>query len=105
VVHTDQPRQLDRRADLLEAFAGGGGRRVFVVVDKPTGQAPEPIARLDRAPAEDDAAFDLHDHGGRHLGVMPEDEAVVGARLHLATFDDAHLERRAAVDAEVTHSN
>jgi hypothetical protein len=54
VVHPDEPGQLDGRADLLPAFANGRERRVLVIVDESTWQAPEPVARLDRPSPQDD---------------------------------------------------
>src|SRR5437762_3469248 len=43
------------RADLLHAFANRGIFRIFVVIDKSARQAPQAVARLDGAPAQDDA--------------------------------------------------
>jgi len=103
VVHAEQPGELDLRADLLEALPDGGIRRILVVVDETTGQAPEAVARLDRPSPQDDAATDLDDHGGCHLRVTPQDEAVVWAGFELAAVDHARHQSGAAVDAEVTH--
>lgn len=103
VVHPEQLGQLNLRADLLEALTRGGVRRIFVIVDETAGQTPEAVARLDRPPPEDDSAFHLHDHCGRHLRVTPQYEAVVGARLELPTVDHARHQLGAAIDAEVTH--
>jgi hypothetical protein len=103
VVRADQSGQLDWCADLLEALASRGNRRVFVVVDEATGQAPETLARLDRAAPQHDPAIGLDDHARRYLRVMPQNKAVIRARLNLAAFDDSRHECGAAVDAEVAH--
>jgi len=103
VINADQPGELDRHVDLLAALAHGRERGILIIVYEPTGQAPEAIAGFDRPAAQDDSALGFHDHGGRHFRVVPQDEAVVRARLHLAAFDHARHERTAAVDAEMSH--
>ena len=101
VIQAEQLRQIYLRADLLHAFANRGILRIFVVVDKPTWQAPQAVARLDGAPAEDDAPGVLDDDRGRDLRVSPQHEVVVGTGLVLAAFDHPRDQRRAAFDAEV----
>jgi len=103
VVHAQEVEELDIGTDLLPALSHGRRGWVLVVVDEATGKAPQAAARLDRPPAEDDAAVGLDDHRGRHLRVAPEDEVVVRACLGLAAFDDPGHERRPALDAEVPH--
>jgi len=103
VVHAEQLGDLDRGADLFAALAQRGGGRIFVLVDKAAGETPEPVARLDRAPAQHDPAVRFDHYRRRDLGVAPEHEAVGGAGLELAAFDQRGDERGAAVDAEVTH--
>jgi len=105
VVHAQELDELDLCADLLPALSHRGHGRVLVVVDEATGKAPQAAARLDRPPAEDDAAFGLDDHRGRDLRVAPKDEVVVRACLQLAAFDDPGHERRAALDAKMSHRN
>jgi hypothetical protein len=103
VVNVEQTIDLNCHADLLAAFADRGLDRALVVVDKSARQTPQPVSGLDRTAAEHDAAGG-HDHDrDRDLRVVPEDEAIPVAHLVLATFDDADLEGRAAVDAEVAH--
>jgi hypothetical protein len=104
VIHADQPGELDRHADLLKALPHSRDRGILVIVDKPTGQAPEAIAGLDRPAPQDDSALGYDDHRGRHLWVVPQDEAVIRAGLDLTTFDHTRCERAAAVDAEMPHS-
>jgi len=103
VIRAEQLEELHGRADLLATFPHRRRRRVFVVVHESARQAPQAVARLDRAPAKDDSAFGFDHHRRRHLGVAPEHEVVVGTGLDLATFDDLDDQLRAAVDAEVTH--
>jgi hypothetical protein len=103
VKHPDQPGELDLRADLFKALADGCDRGVLVIVDESAGQAPEPVAGLDRAATQDDSPLRFHDHGGRHLRVVPQDEAVMRASLDLTTFDDSRHQPGAAVDAEMPH--
>jgi hypothetical protein len=103
VIDADQRGELDRHVDLLTAFAHRRDRWILVVVDESAGQAPEAVAGLDRPATQDDSALGFHDHGGRNLRVVPQDEAVAWAGLHVTTFDDARHERGAAVDAEVPH--
>jgi hypothetical protein len=87
VVNPDQPGELDRRCDLLTTLAYGRDRWILVIVHETTGQAPQAVAGFDRPPPQNNSALRFHDHGGRHLRVVPQDEAVVGAGLNLATFD------------------
>src|SRR5437667_4179090 len=56
VVYAEQPGDLNRGADLLATLTHGGGDRVLVLVDEAARKAPQPVAGLDRAPAQDDAA-------------------------------------------------
>jgi hypothetical protein len=105
VVHADQPSQLDRCLDLLQALARRGGRRVLVVIHESTRQTPQAVARLDRAAAQHNAAFGLDHHRRRHLGVVPKDETVARARFDFTTFDDACHQGGAAVDAEMTQQS
>jgi hypothetical protein len=99
VVHAEQLGQLDSGADLLAALPDRGAGGILIVIDEAAGQAPVAVTGLDRSPAEDDPAVGFDHHSGRHLGVAPEDEVVVRARLELAAFDDAEDERRPALDA------
>jgi len=101
VIHPEQLRQLDMRTDLLKALANGGIFWIFVVVDKTAWQAPEAVARLDGTTAEDDATGVVHDDRGRHLGVSPQHEVVVGTGLELAGFDHPRDQGGTALDAEV----
>jgi hypothetical protein len=64
VVHADQPSQFDRCLDLLQALARRGGSRVLVVIHESTRQAPQAVARLDRAAAQDNPAVGF-DHYSR----------------------------------------
>jgi hypothetical protein len=81
VVDADEPSDLDRCADLLQALAPGGVGGVLVVVDESSRQTPQAVARLDGPPAEDDAAVRLDDDRRGDLRVPPQDEVVVGAGL------------------------
>jgi hypothetical protein len=99
VVQAEQLRQLDVHAYLLHALAYRGILRILVVVDKPAREAPQAVARLNGAPADDDAPSMLDDHRGRDLGVLPQHEVVVGTCLQIAAFDHPRDERRAALDA------
>jgi len=103
VKHPDQPGELDLRADLFKALANSCDSGVLVIVHKSPGQAPEPVARLDRPATQDDSVLRFHDHGGRHLRVVPQDEGVMRANLDLTPFDDSRHQRAAAVDAEMPH--
>jgi hypothetical protein len=103
VVHAEKAGELDAGVDLLAAFAYRCARRVFVVVDESTGEAPQAVAGLDAPPAQHDSAVALDDDRGRHLRITPQDEIVVGACLDLVALDDLDDERRAAIDAEVHH--
>jgi hypothetical protein len=103
VIDADQPGELDRDAYLLAALSDRRRRWILVIVDEAAGQAPEAVAWLDRPATQDDSALGFHDHRGRNLRVVPQDEAVAWAGLHLATFDDSRHERGAAVDAKVPH--
>jgi hypothetical protein len=103
VVDAEQTGQLDLGVDLLAALADRGARRVLVIVHEPAWQAPLSIRRLDSAPPEHDAAIHLDDHRGRDLWVAPQDVSVMGAHLVFAPLDELEGERRAAVDAVVTH--
>lgn len=103
VIHAEQARYLDLGSDLLAALTPGRVRRVLVVVHKASGQAPEPLAWLDRAAAEQHTVSHLDDDRRDHLGVVPEDEVIVGAGLEDAALDDTRRELRAAVDAVVAH--
>jgi hypothetical protein len=101
VVHAQQLGQLDAGPDLLAALPDRSAGGILIVIDEAAGQAPVAVTGLDRSPAEDDPAIGFDHHGGRHLGVAPEDEVVVRACLELAAFDDAEDERRPALDAVV----
>jgi hypothetical protein len=103
VIHAEQSGELDLRVDLLHAFAHRGPGGVLVVVDKPAGQAPEAIARLDASPAEHDAATVLDHHRGGDLRVVPQNIRIVRTNLELSAFDCLHAQRRAALDAEMAH--
>jgi hypothetical protein len=103
VINAQQACDLDARPDLLTALAPRCIRRILVVVDEAAGQAPQALARFDRAAAQQDPLADLDDHRGDHLGVVPQDEVVVRAGLERAALDDAGHERGSAIDAEVTH--
>jgi hypothetical protein len=103
VVHAQESGELDLGVDLLAALAHRRAGGVLVVVDEAAGQAPLPQGRLDGAPPEHDAAVVLHHHRRRDLRISPENEAVAGANLELATLDELRLQRSPAVDAEMTH--
>jgi len=103
VIHAEQTGELDLGVDLLHAFAHRGSGGVLVVVDEPSGQAPEAKARLDASPAEHYAAAVLDHHGGRDLRVVPQHIRIIRANLELSAFDRLHDQRRAALDAEMAH--
>ena len=103
MVHAQELDELDLGANLLPALSHRGHGWVLVVVHEAPGKAPQAAARLDRPPAEDNATVGLDDHRGRDLRVAPQDEVVVRACLQLPAFDDPGHERRAALDAEVSH--
>jgi hypothetical protein len=88
VIEAEQLCQLDKRADLLPAFAHRGVLWFLVMVHKAAGQAPQAVAGLDGAPPENDPAVELDDHGRSDLRVAPQHEIVVGARLHIATLEE-----------------
>jgi len=101
VVDPDEARHLHPRADLFQAFASRRIPRILIVIDESAGQAPLAETRLDRAASEENSAVDLDHHGGRHLGVVPKHEIVVGTALDLPAFDHARHELGATVDAVV----
>jgi len=101
VKDTEEARQLDLGADLLAALTHRRGRRVLVMVDETAGQAPQPVARLDRSTSDDDSLFTLDDRGSDHFRVAPQHEVVVGTGLELAAIDDPYGKRRPAIDAEM----
>jgi hypothetical protein len=103
VVDAEQLGELDLRVYLLAALANRGARWGFVIVDETAWKAPLPITRLDGAPAENDSVVFLDDHRRGDLRVAPQHEPIVRANLELASFDGLRPQRRAAVDAEVTH--
>jgi hypothetical protein len=104
VVDPEKPDQLDRRTDLFPAFARRRPPWVLVIVDESSGQAPPAQAGLDRATTQHHAAVDLDHHRGRDLGVVPEDEVVLGTGLDVPTLDDAGHELGPAVQAVMAHS-
>jgi len=104
VIDADQRRELDRGADLLHALAHRRVGGMLVSVDEATWQAPQPVTGLDRATAQDHAPVDLDNDGSSHLGVVPQDEVVVRARLQLTAFDDSSLEQRSAANTVVGHA-
>src|SRR4030067_338976 len=61
---------LDARAGLLELFADRALDRGLVVFHEPGGQGPEPVARLDRAPAQKNLVLPLRDAADHDLGVL-----------------------------------
>jgi hypothetical protein len=101
VVDPDEARHLHPRTDLFQAFASRRIPRILIVIDESTGQAPLAETRLDRAASQENSAVDLDHHCGRHLGVVPKHEIVVGTALDLPAFDHARHELGATVDAVV----
>lgn len=99
VIHVEHGFHRDAGTDLFAALACDGVRRAFIVVDKSTRQAPEPVAWLDSASSQDNAPVCLDDDCGGDLRVVPQDKVIVRARVQLATFDQLDDERRAALDA------
>jgi len=103
VIDPDEACHLDPCADLFEAFTSRRVPRVLIVVDESARKAPQAEARFDRPAAKEYPSVDLDHHRGRYLGVVPQNEVVVGTGLDLAAFDHARHELGAAIDAVVGH--
>ena len=69
----DERLRLDLEPGLLAQLADEGVARVLVLLEKPSGQVPEPEARLERAASQEQAAVPLDERLDRGRRVRPDD--------------------------------
>jgi hypothetical protein len=81
VIHVQDRLDLDGCTDFFATLADDSFGRALIVVDEAAGQTPQTVAGIYGAPAEDHSEAGLDHDGGRDLGVTPEHEVIVWARL------------------------
>src|SRR5262249_36007218 len=98
----DEPVEPHVEAAFLARFAHGRGGERLAAVDVAAGKHPLAVARLDRAPHEDERAARVDDRADGDLRIDVEDEPAARARrpLRLARLEQTPLERAAAARAE-----
>jgi len=101
VVDAKELRDLDCGFDLLLALPHRCSGGVLVLVHKAAREAPEPIARIDRAATGDESAIRLDQDDRGYERVAPEDKAAARAGLDLLAVDIPPLQLVPALLTEV----
>src|SRR5258708_1476679 len=100
--HAEWRAELDPRAGFLEGLAQRGLAGGLVVLHEPGGQGPVAVARLDRAPAQQQPAPVLGDRADHQQGVLIVDHAAPVADPARQAIARGHApdDRRPAIRAE-----
>src|SRR6185369_17440858 len=111
------PGQVDLQAGLLERLAHGAVGHGLAKVHEPARKRPQPTARVDRTPREEDGAVLLGNGRGHDLGVQVEDEPAARADFLLTVVgrhrldreggaaEGAEADRRGGQDGVVAHAS
>ncbi len=101
--HRVQLPDVDARARLFERLARRAGEDRLAVFEKTRGQRPQAVARLDRAPAKEDAPFPFGQAADDDLGILVVNRVAVGTDepRHVVALGNAKRDAlRSAMAAE-----